>query len=263
MPFLNYKGFKVFYRKMGVKTNLPPLIFIHGAWANHLTWFNQLRYFAKCTEIYAYDLLGHGKSDKPRMEYTAQLYVEILRALIKQLAINNPILVGHSLGGGIAQYFASKYPDQIQKLVLLCTGVYLGLRGHRLKIHPSVLLFLRKLLSKMRWSVFLKIMSKMSAKRQIEGIEGINLESRMAATCSGKAMLSMVYHLMTYDISKEVRFFKLPILYITGTKDPFFWQIPIYRALPNVKVKIKIGGEHVLHLFNGQLNKRILEFIKE
>jgi len=263
MPFLNFKGFKIFYRKMGTKTSLPPLIFIHGAWANHLTWFQQLRYFAKYTEIYAYDLLGHGKSDKPRVEYTAQLYVEILRALINQLAIVNPILVGHSLGGGIAQYFALKYPEQVQKLVLLCTGVYLGLGGRRLKIHPAVLLFLRKLLSKMRWSFFLKIMSKMSAKRRIEGIEGINLEARMAATCSGKAMLSMVYYLMQYNISKQVGSLKLPILFITGTKDTFFNQIPIYRALPNAEVKIKIGGEHVLHLFNGEVDNWILRFVKK
>jgi pimeloyl-ACP methyl ester carboxylesterase len=262
MPFLNFRGFKIFYRKMGVKTSLPPVIFIHGAWANHLTWFKQLRYFAKYTEVYAYDLLGHGKSDKPRVEYTGQLYAEILRSLITQLAIVNPILVGHSLGGGIAQIFALKYPDQVQKLVLLCTGVYLSLGRGPIKIHPAVLLVLRKLLSKLRWSYYLKIMTKMSAKHRIEGIKG-NLEARMAATCSGKAMLSMVYHLMQYDISKQVGALRLPILYITGTKDPFLSQVPIYRALPNVKVKIKIGGEHILHLFNGQLNKRILEFIKE
>jgi pimeloyl-ACP methyl ester carboxylesterase len=263
MPFLDFRGFKIFYRKMGVKTSLPPLIFIHGAWANHLTWFKQFRYFAKYTEIYAYDLLGHGQSDKPRVEYTAELYAEILRALITQLAIVNPILIGHSLGGGIAQFFALKYPDQVQKLVLLCTGVYLSLGGGPLKIHPAVLRLLRKLFSKMRWSAFVKIMSKMSAKRRIEGIEGINLEARMAATCSGKAMLSMVYYLMQYNISKQVGSLKLPILFITGTKDTFFNQIPIYRALPNAEVKVKIGGEHVLHLFNGEVDNWILEFIKK
>ena len=262
MPFLNFRGFKIFYRKMGIKTSLPPLIFIHGAWANHLTWFNQLRYFAKYTEIYAYDLLGHGKSDKPRVEYTAQLYAEILKSIITQLAIKNPILIGHSLGGGIAQYFTLKYPNQVQKLVLLCTGVYLSLGRGPIKIHPAVLIFLRKVFSKLRWSAFLKIMTKMSAKHRIEGIEGVNLEARMAATCSGKAMLSMVYYLMQYNISKQIISLKLPILFITGTKDTFFGQVPIYRALPNAKVKIKLGGEHVLHLFNGEVNKWILEFIE-
>lgn len=59
MPYFNFRDLKMFYIKMGTKTNLPPLIFTHGIWANHLTWFNQLRYFAKYTEVYAYDLLGH------------------------------------------------------------------------------------------------------------------------------------------------------------------------------------------------------------
>jgi len=131
MPFFNYRDFKIFYIKMGRKTNLPPIILTHGIWANHCTWFKQLCYFAKYTEIYAYDLLGHGKSDDPQVDYKIELFVEILRAFIKQLSIQNPVLIGHSLGGIITQFFALKYPDLVQKLVLDCTGVFLSL-GKRL-----------------------------------------------------------------------------------------------------------------------------------
>jgi len=248
---------------MGTKTSLPPLIFIHGIWANHLTWFNQLRYFANYTEIYAFDLLGHGKSDKPRVEYTPSLFVEIFKAFITELAIPTPILVGHSLGGIIAQSFALKYPDLVEKLVLVCTGVFVSLGGRPLKIPNFLTLFLGKVLSQLRWSVCLKILAKGSSKRKIEGIKVKNFEARMAASCAGKAMLSIVFYLTKYDISKEIGTVKLPILFITGTKDPFFNQIPIYRALPNAQIKVKRGGEHVLHLFNGEVDNWILDFCKK
>jgi pimeloyl-ACP methyl ester carboxylesterase len=229
-----------------------------------LTWFKQLRYFAKYTEIYAYDILGHGKSDNPQVEYTAQLFVEVLRTFIKKLSIVDPILVGHSLGGIISQAFALKYPDLVQKLVLLCTGAFISLGGRPLNIPHYLILLLRKLISKLlRWSIYLKILVRMSAKRRIEGIKVKSFEARMAASCAGKAMLSIVYHLVKFNISKEINTLKLPILFITGTRDIFLNQVPIYRTLPNVKVKIKPGGEHVLHLYNGEVDNWILEFIKE
>lgn len=197
------------------------------------------------------------------MEYTTQLFVEILRAFIEDLPIANPILVGHSLGGFISQSFALKYPDLVQKLVLLCTGVFVSLGTRPLKIPQFLILSLKQILSKLRWSVILKILAKGSSKRRIESIKVENFESRMAASCAGKAMLSIVEHLAKLNISKEIKSLKLPILFITGTKDPFFNQIPIYRALPNAQVKIKPGGEHVLHLFNGEVDNWILEFIRK
>lgn len=263
MPFFNYGDYKIFYVKMGRKTNLPPLILTHGIWANHLTWFNQLRYFGKYTEVYAYDLLGHGKSDDPQVEYTIQLFVKILKAFIEQLSIENPILVGHSLGGIITQSFALKYPDLVQKLVLVCTGVFLSLGKRPLKLPRPLILVLRKVLSHLRWSMYLKLMAKMNAKRRVAGIKVKNFEARMAASCAGKSMLSIVYNLVQFNIYKEVQTLQLPVLFITGTKDMFLNQVPIYRALPQAEVKIKLGGEHVLHLYNGEVDNWILEFIKK
>ncbi len=74
MPFFNYNGFKVFYLRLGSRTNLPPLVFIHGIWANHLTWIKQIPFFSKYTEIFVYDLPGHGKSDKPAIDYTIPMF---------------------------------------------------------------------------------------------------------------------------------------------------------------------------------------------
>ncbi len=263
MPYFNYNGIKIYYRRLGVKTNLPHLIFIHGAFANHLTWYAQIKFFSNITEVSVLDLPGHGRSAKPKIEYTLNFFANILQKIMEELEILKPILIGHSLGGFIVQTAALKYPEQIQKLVLLCTGVYGGLWGKKLRLPYHILLVLRRILSKFSWSLFCKILSNLTAKHKIKGIEGIKLESRMATSCSGKVFLNIMFHLLGSDLSDAVKSIKIPILFISGTKDLFYHQAPIYHALPNAIVKIKAGGEHILHLLNEDINGWIFDFIKD
>lgn len=262
MPFFNCNGFKIFYLRLGLRTNLPPLVFVHGIWANHLTWIKQIHFFSKYTEVFVYDLPGHGKSDKPAIDYTIPMFAMVLRKFIKEINIHKPIIVGHSLGGVIAQTLAIKDPNLIQKLILLCTGVNIGVFGKKIQIPYYILVFLKKILSKFRWAFVCKILAKFSSKKEIKGLEGKNLEAGMAVTCSGKAMLSIVFHLMQYDISQDISSIKIPILFITGTKDMFYNQVPVYQNL-QASVRIKKGGEHGLHLYSEGINQWILDFIKK
>ncbi|TFF89116.1 MAG: alpha/beta fold hydrolase, partial [Promethearchaeota archaeon] len=85
MPYINCKGFKINYIENGDLNKLPPVILVHGAWANHVIYFRQINYFSKYTKVYALDLLGHGKSDKPKLEYSIDNFTEILEAFIENL----------------------------------------------------------------------------------------------------------------------------------------------------------------------------------
>lgn len=261
MPFLNYKGIKVYYRKFGAKNGLPPLVLIHGAFANCLTWYSQIKFFSKLTEIYVLDLPGHGKSDNPSVEYSAPFFSSIVKYLIEKENIKSPVLVGHSLGGVIAQTFALQHPELIEKLILLCTGVVLTY-GIKIWIPKPVKTVLAKLLSHLRWRFFCIILSKLTAKHHIPELDGVKLEARMAASCSGRAFLNIVSNLLDYDLSSVLGSLKMPILFITGTKDSFYKQARIYKNLPNVTMKIVQGGEHILQLLNEEPNRWMLEFIK-
>lgn len=72
--------------------------------------------------VIAPDLLGHGKSDKPRTDYSVAAYANGLRDLLSVLGIDRVSLVGHSLGGGVAMQFAYQFPELVQRLVLVATG---------------------------------------------------------------------------------------------------------------------------------------------
>ena len=261
MPYLNYNGIKVYYRRLGVKTDLPPLILIHGAFANHLAWYSQIKFFSKLTEILVFDLPGHGKSDNPSIEYTPQFFGKIVKRLIEEENIKSPILAGHSLGGVIAQTAALMYPELIEKLVLLCTGVILSY-GIKIWVPTPVKSVLGKIFSLFSWNLFCTLLSKLTAKHEIPGLEGVRLEARMAASCSGRAFLNIIGNLLDYDISDKVKSIKMPILFVTGTKDLFHNQAKFYKRFPNAVVKIVEGGKHVLQLLNEEPNQWMLEFIK-
>ena len=62
------------------------------------------------------DLPGHGLSEEPKEPWQVDVFVEVLKKLLDQLKIKNPILIGHSFGGKLSLLYASKYP--VEKLVL-------------------------------------------------------------------------------------------------------------------------------------------------
>ncbi len=78
-----------------------PILFVHGFSQCHLVWMRQLASpLAEELRLVALDLRGHGLSDKPRDAYgEAQLWADDLQAVIDQLALERPVLVGWSFGG--------------------------------------------------------------------------------------------------------------------------------------------------------------------
>jgi pimeloyl-ACP methyl ester carboxylesterase len=72
--------------------------------------------------VIAPDLLGHGRSDKPRGDYSVAAYANGMRDLISVLGVDRVSVVGHSLGGGVAMQFAYQYPERCERLVLVSSG---------------------------------------------------------------------------------------------------------------------------------------------
>ncbi len=83
----------------------PPIVFIHGFLGTHLAWGNQFSGpLANEFRLIAFDLRGHGASDKPleAEQYTnSALWAEDLAAVIREKNLDRPVLVGWSYGGYI------------------------------------------------------------------------------------------------------------------------------------------------------------------
>lgn len=70
----------------------------------------------------AVDLPGHGRSSKEAGDYSLGALASVLRDLLDHLDVPTCVLVGHSLGGGIALQFAYQYPERLAGLALISSG---------------------------------------------------------------------------------------------------------------------------------------------
>ena len=99
----------------------PALILLHGVGLNQSIWAEQVKAFAPTHQIITYDLLGHGRSATASDKAALEDWAHQLEKLVEELKLERFSLLGFSFGGLIAQNFAAKHADRIEKLVLMST----------------------------------------------------------------------------------------------------------------------------------------------
>ncbi len=111
------------YRRAYVKAGSgPALLLIHGIGDSSDTWRPVVEQLAEHHTVIAPDLLGHGRSEKPRADYTIAGFANGMRDLLTVLEVERVTVVGHSLGGGVAAQFAYQFPERCERLVLVGSG---------------------------------------------------------------------------------------------------------------------------------------------
>ncbi len=108
----------------------PISLLIHGAGGTHLDWPAEIRRMPEANVI-AIDLPGHGRSPGDG-QTTVGAYAADIVALLDALDLQQAIVVGHSMGGAIAQTIALEYPGRVKALALIGTGA-------KLSVHPDIL----------------------------------------------------------------------------------------------------------------------------
>lgn len=102
-----------------------PLILIHGVFSSSFVWHKNIDRLSKGFDVIAVDLKGYGYSDKPKDgKYGRGDIREFVIGFMDALKVDKAIVVGHSWGGGIAIDLASRYPDRVEKLVLIDSTGY-------------------------------------------------------------------------------------------------------------------------------------------
>lgn len=100
----------------------PVVLLLHGLGCDHTTWEPVIDTLARRYTVIAPDLLGHGRSDKPRADYSVGGYANGMRDLLTCLGIDRVTVVGHSFGGGVAMQFAYQFPERTERLMLVASG---------------------------------------------------------------------------------------------------------------------------------------------
>ena len=115
--FATLDGFRVHYKSYG--TGIDALVFVHGWTCNMGFWRGQISAFEKRTRVMAINLPGHGRSDKPDVAYTMDLFARAVDAVLSDAGVRRAVLVGHSMGTPVIREFYRKYPGKTLGLVIV------------------------------------------------------------------------------------------------------------------------------------------------
>jgi pimeloyl-ACP methyl ester carboxylesterase len=110
---------KLYYKQIGQG---KPLVILHGLFGFSDNWQTHAKKFAEFFQVTLVDLRNHGHSPWSD-EFSYALMVQDLHELFKDLQIQKPIILGHSMGGKLAMHFDHAYPDFIEKLIVVDMGV--------------------------------------------------------------------------------------------------------------------------------------------
>jgi pimeloyl-ACP methyl ester carboxylesterase len=115
--FVQLEGLQIHHVRGG--RGSPPVLFIHGLGsAGYLEWRFNLPVIARSHRVFAPDLPGFGRSEKPPDGYGIPLFARVIDEYMRTRRIR-PVLVGVSLGGRVALEVALRRPEAVRKLVLV------------------------------------------------------------------------------------------------------------------------------------------------
>ena len=114
---VDVNGLRVHYKKVG--TGGPVLLLAHGWACDHSFWRYQAERFHEQATLLCVDLPGHGRSDKPHVAYTHDLFADALRSVLDDAGEKAAVVVGHSAGGSIVREFHRRFPERARALVLV------------------------------------------------------------------------------------------------------------------------------------------------
>jgi pimeloyl-ACP methyl ester carboxylesterase len=106
---------------MAGHTEAPPVLLLHGGGYDsaHLSYRPSIESICQYYRVFAPDWPGYGESDKPRISYSTGYYVDFLGHFMDALGLEKASLVGISMGGAISLGFSLRWPQRVEKLVLV------------------------------------------------------------------------------------------------------------------------------------------------
>ena len=121
----------IYYVKAGNRhPQRPPLLLVHGFGASTDHWRKNVAGLSEEFEVWAIDLLGFGRSQKPDWQYSGNLWRDQLHDFITQVIERPAVLVGNSLGGYTSLCVAAQRPDSTAGLVLInSAGPFTDVQG--------------------------------------------------------------------------------------------------------------------------------------
>ncbi|MBU3915871.1 alpha/beta hydrolase [bacterium] len=225
------------------------LLFIHGSGGSAESWHYQTNHFKKSIAV---DLPGHPHGE---LLDTIDGCVDWLHDYVLKKDLRDLVLVGHSLGGGIALLYTLKYPERVKGIVTVGSGA-------RLRVHPMTLEMLEKEVENpehfgefatQSLALIEKDVADVMARRTIENGPAVMLNDLRACD--------------RFDIMDRLEEIQVPLLALCGDQDimtPPKYSSFMVSSINGAKAEIIQGGTHMVFAEKPEeVNKAIEDFINE
>src|SRR5215813_3694804 len=116
-------SYKIHYLEAG---RGAPVILLHGSGGEGARWMPTIQGLAPQFRAIAPDQIGWGASDKPLTIYHGGVFAEFLARFMKEIGVSKAALIGQSMGAGVALQMAVKYPQMIERMVLVNGGGFVS-----------------------------------------------------------------------------------------------------------------------------------------
>ncbi|MES2178099.1 MAG: alpha/beta hydrolase [Gemmatimonadota bacterium] len=118
--FVDVDGVRLYYYAAGTRGAGEPVVFLHGFPTSGHLWGDVVAQMPPGHRLVVVDLLGYGRSDPPGTRaLTLHAHATLVVGLMDALGISNACIVGHHLGGGVAQSLALNWPTRVSRLALI------------------------------------------------------------------------------------------------------------------------------------------------
>jgi len=255
MPIVRINGKQVSYwtARKGLVEGKETILFIHGAGGGQYTWSYQKGFFEKEFNPVIIELPGHGESGGEGEEEIGK-YAEHVYAFLKALGLQKVFLVGHSMGGAIAQTLALTREELIKGIVLVGTGA-------RLKVFPMILDGIKN-----NFEETVRKINQFAFSRKVQ-TDLIEKSVSSMLQCRPEVLYGDFLACDRFDLMKEVEKIVLPTLILCGDDDqltPVKYSQFLNSRIKGSKLEVLSDAGHMVMMEAAQaFNERVREFILE
>jgi pimeloyl-ACP methyl ester carboxylesterase len=255
--FVTADGVRLHYVERGTGT---PLVLLHGngSMIEDFESSGLIDLAAKKYRVIAFDRPGFGHSKRPRTTiWTPEAQADLLAAALKQMGVQRPIVLGHSWGTLVALALASKYPGEIQALVLASGYYYPNARADVVILSPPVIPLIGDLLSytvaplmsRLIWPLLLrKIFDPSPVPEKFKGFpqEMAVRPSQIRASAAESALMIPSAH----TLQRQYQMLRMPVAIVAGAEDRLIeseQSAHLHRDIPHSTLKSVPGTGHMVH----------------
>jgi 3-oxoadipate enol-lactonase len=274
--YAEVNGIKICYEIAG---DGEPLFLVHGFGSKKESWIAQFSVLSKHFKVIRFDNRGAGKSDRPKGNYTMDVFADDIKGLMDFLGIEKTNIAGWSLGGMIVQNFLLKYPEKIKKVILINTNygfpdedgplVYKNMRLEEEK--QKKIDHVKAWWDGARSGYYIKFRKEMEANpsKKWYGLWSAEdmIETSIIDSPTAEDIEMQASALKTHDTFDRLKTIKSPTLIITASHDrltPKSSMEEIHNEIPNSKFIVIEKAGHSSPLEKApEVNQAIIDFLKE